>query len=416
MLSAARPLAAAPRGSTVARANATSSIRRRARRPAPAPTRGVRVGRQAALLPATPPRRRVRARCGRRRRGRRPVGARRGRGRARRPPPRGLRARAIALRGGIRIITPPTLRDLRSSGGGVQRTNPAAPRAETPPRGPRRDRRRGGDVRAAGVAHAAAAANASASSPGSAPAAAAAAAAVAPAAEDVVGANDLGILLADADGDQSAEDAARARKLAEVRRLKAERKKALQKRKADAASDSAGGETEKDSAPKDLSDVAAQRERKLAEREAAKKGGKKLTPAEEKKAARIAAAKEKAFQEALARGASREGGGEAGAALEEDAGDALDAAPLVAAVAAPEDSAAEEASKASKASSKASKGEEGVRVVLQEEGVVRRRGGRSRLGLSCPGVCAWAGAGRRRRCPGPTRPSRPARRRGSSRT
>ena len=49
--------------------------------------------------------------------------------------------------------------------------------------------------------------------------------------DDIVGANDLGILLADADGETDEEAKARAKKLAEVRRLKAERKKQLQRRK-----------------------------------------------------------------------------------------------------------------------------------------------------------------------------------------
>ena len=53
----------------------------------------------------------------------------------------------------------------------------------------------------------------------------------APAVDDIVGANDLGILLADADGETDEEAKARAKKLAEVRRLKAERKKQLQRRK-----------------------------------------------------------------------------------------------------------------------------------------------------------------------------------------
>ena len=391
MLSAARPLAAAPRGSTVARANATSASVGGRAVPRPLRRGACAWGARPRFSPRRPP---VAASA-------RDADAD---GEADVPSPRG---EAAAEPDAPRPADFGRARSRFEGESESSRRRPFAtsdPPAEAssartpPPPAPRLPRAGHAAIvaaaamfGAAGVAHAAAAANASASSPGSAPAAAAAAAAVAPAAEDVVGANDLGILLADADGDQSAEDAARARKLAEVRRLKAERKKALQKRKADAASDSAGGETEKDSAPKDLSDVAAQRERMLAEREAAKKGGKKLTPAEEKKAARIAAAKEKAFQEALARERAAKAE-EAGAALEEDAGDALDAAPLVAAVAAPEDSAAEEASKASKASSKASKAKKASASSSKKKASSGDEG-KKPFGLELPGGLRLGGGG-----------------------
>jgi hypothetical protein len=100
------------------------------------------------------------------------------------------------------------------------------------------------------------------------------------------GAADLGMLLAESSGSESeAEAAARAKKLAEVRRIKAERAKQLQKRKKT--------EDKKDA---DAEPAASARRGSNAREEDSEK-----TPAEKRKAERVAKAKEKAFAEALAR-------------------------------------------------------------------------------------------------------------------
>ena len=148
----------------------------------------------------------------------------------------------------------------------------------------------------------------------------------APAVDDIVGANDLGILLADADGETDEEAKARAKKLAEVRRLKAERKKQLQRRKK--ASDEANSASGADEARGDEGDVGPAAPRGAREKKGEDDG---LSPAERKKAERIAKAKEKAFAEAL----ERERAAAAAAAPE---GEELELAEesVVAAVAAPE--------------------------------------------------------------------------------
>ena len=127
------------------------------------------------------------------------------------------------------------------------------------------------------------------------------------------GATDLGMLLADSSDseEQSAEDKARAKKLAEVRRIKAERAKQLQKRKKAKADDSYTSNESKEGATASgmdgTSGIAgmdggmagesrASRRRAQAEEDAAN-----MSPAEKKKAERIAKAKAKAFEEALER-------------------------------------------------------------------------------------------------------------------
>ena len=156
-------------------------------------------------------------------------------------------------------------------------------------------------------------------------------------------ATDLGFLLADAsgaDGESEAEAAARTKKLAEVRRIKAERAKQLQKRKKsekDSAADAAPAEAEKGTIPERLSRKEL-RERKIAA------DGDGMTLAERKKAERIAKAKEKAFAEALER--ERAAAGLDAEVAEDDFG-AIDAtaesattATTVAAVAAPDNTPA----------------------------------------------------------------------------
>jgi len=149
-------------------------------------------------------------------------------------------------------------------------------------------------------------------------------------------ASDLGMLLADASGGESeAEAAARAKKLAEVRRIKAERAKQLQKRKkgetTSPAEADAPAEAEKGAMPERLS--RKERRKRLEENES-------MTPAERKKAERIAKAKEKAFAEALERERAAAG---INAEAEDDFGalDAAESAETVAAVSAPEEKQAE---------------------------------------------------------------------------
>jgi len=155
-------------------------------------------------------------------------------------------------------------------------------------------------------------------------------------------ATDLGFLLADASnagGESEAEAAARAKKLAEVRRIKAERAKQLQKRKKgekDSASAEAPAEAEKGAMPERVS--RKDRRQKASESDS-------MTPAERKKAERIAKAKEKAFAEALER--ERAAAGLDAEAAEDDLGafdaETAETAETVAAVAAPDaaDSSAE---------------------------------------------------------------------------
>ena len=149
-------------------------------------------------------------------------------------------------------------------------------------------------------------------------------------------ASDLGMLLADASGGESeAEAAARAKKLAEVRRIKAERAKQLQKRKkgetTSPAEADAPAEAEKGAMPERLS--RKERRKRLEENES-------MTPAERKKAERIAKAKEKAFAEALERERAAAG---INAEAEDDFGalDAAESAETVAAVSASEEKQAE---------------------------------------------------------------------------
>ena len=116
-----------------------------------------------------------------------------------------------------------------------------------------------------------------------------------------LGATDLGILLAEAPegGSSNAdEEKERARKLAEVRRIKAERQAALNTKKG--KNKKGGGD--------DAADKASD-EKGGSKKGSGKKGGKKggggsdgdVSAAEKKKAERIKAAKEKAFAEALER-------------------------------------------------------------------------------------------------------------------
>lgn len=105
------------------------------------------------------------------------------------------------------------------------------------------------------------------------------------------GAHDLGMLLAEAPAKEkeSAEESERAKKLAEVRRIKAERQAGLNTKKGKkSAADKADG----DKADKGKGDKASG---------GGAKGKDGLTPAERKKAERIKAAKEKAFAKALER-------------------------------------------------------------------------------------------------------------------
>ena len=151
-------------------------------------------------------------------------------------------------------------------------------------------------------------------------------------------ATDLGFLLADASGaggESEAEAAARAKKLAEVRRIKAERAKQLQKRKKGEKGSAADApaEEEKGTMPERVS-------RKDRRAQMSDADGEGMTPAERKKAERIAKAKEKAFAEALER--ERAAAGLDAEVAEDDFG-ALDAvaesaetAETVAAVAAPD--------------------------------------------------------------------------------
>mmetsp|Transcript_9318 Transcript_9318/g.34768 ORF Transcript_9318/g.34768 Transcript_9318/m.34768 type:complete len:1174 (-) Transcript_9318:55-3576(-) len=126
-------------------------------------------------------------------------------------------------------------------------------------------------------------------------------------------ATDLGMRLADsADAETDAEAAARSKKLAEVRRIKAERAKLLQKRKKAKVEDnaSAGSTKQKDTEETqakpgggmDLtSGIAGMDVGALRAKNAAAETNDTATPAEKKKAQRIAMAKEKAFAEALER-------------------------------------------------------------------------------------------------------------------